>query len=224
MGCPSKCLPYEKTPTILKWQFIQISHSVVVWWGKWGNCQRLFYSRYRDSLLRSGRHSQHNTTYEVDRKQVVREEQRENWQVEWPWTLCLLCCVFCLFTDASMASRPFTESLQLSYGLAIGFCSVKSFHNPMLLWLYTALLCAPFIPSTLLEDVNTFDAISKIFRDKLQKSSLATVLFDCICSWQVWVGITIPPLELDGLCLVTIDMVLRNDWGSIIVVWTSVLN
>ena len=57
-------------------------------------------------------------------------------------------CVFCLFTDASTAFRPFTEGLQLSYGLTIGFCSVKASHNPVLLWPYTTLLCAPFIPLT----------------------------------------------------------------------------
>src|SRR5438477_9174486 len=51
-----------------------------------------------------------------------------------------------------MASGPFTESLRLSYRLAVGFCFIKSFCNPMLLWPYTALLCAPFIPSTLCTD------------------------------------------------------------------------
>src|SRR5438045_6768431 len=41
--------------------------------GEVGQQSKIVYSQYGDSLLQSNLHSQHNTTYKVDRKQVVRK-------------------------------------------------------------------------------------------------------------------------------------------------------
>ena len=46
--------------------------------GEVGQLSKIVYSQYGDSLLRSNLHSQHNTTYKVDRKQVVRKGEGEN--------------------------------------------------------------------------------------------------------------------------------------------------
>ena len=50
---------------------MQNSSSTVV--GEVGQQSKIVYSQYGDLLLQSDLHSQHNTTYKVDRKQVVRE-------------------------------------------------------------------------------------------------------------------------------------------------------
>ena len=42
-----------------------------------GQLSKIVYSRYGDSLLRSDLHSQHNTTYKVDGKQVVRKGSKK---------------------------------------------------------------------------------------------------------------------------------------------------
>ena len=46
--------------------------------GEVGQLSKIVYSQYGDLLLQSNLHSQHNTTYKVDRKQVVRKGEGEN--------------------------------------------------------------------------------------------------------------------------------------------------
>ena len=45
--------------------------------GEVGQLSKIVYSWYGDLLLRSDLHSQHNTTYKVDRKQVVRKGSKK---------------------------------------------------------------------------------------------------------------------------------------------------